>query len=74
MEPLHWPIWPTALAESFGRPVAYRKRTTAHLIDHGIPEMVERMIAESDSATMRGAVFDDSRTLRALIRPAVEPV
>ncbi|CZT29386.1 SDR family oxidoreductase [Pseudomonas cerasi] len=46
----------------------------AALIQAGLPDFVARLLADSDAAAAKGALFDDSRQLRALIGRPTTPL
>jgi len=59
-----------------GREIVYRDLPETEyrtvLLDAGLPEPVAALLADSDAGAARGALFDDSHTLRQLIgRPTI---
>ncbi|RMP33937.1 SDR family oxidoreductase [Pseudomonas coronafaciens] len=65
----------TELSKQSGKPVPYANLTQtgfeAALIQAGLPDFVANLLADSDAAAAKGALFDDSRQLSRLIgRPA----
>ncbi|TFZ33303.1 KR domain-containing protein, partial [Pseudomonas syringae] len=46
----------------------------AALIQAGLPDFVARLLADSDAAAAKGALFDDSRQLSALIGRPTTPL
>ena len=66
------------VARRSGRPVAYRDlpggEFRAALLRAGLPEALEGLLADSDAAASRGALFDDGRALSALIGRPTTPM
>ncbi|WP_020178032.1 SDR family oxidoreductase [Methylopila sp. M107] len=66
-----------AVAEISGNPVAYRdlpeQDYKAALLGFGLPEPVAGLIADSDVAASKGALFDDGRSLGRLIGRPTTP-
>ncbi|MBX6734755.1 KR domain-containing protein, partial [Pseudomonas syringae pv. tomato] len=63
------------LSKQAGKTLPYVNLTQAEfeaaLIQAGLPDFVARLLADSDAAAAKGALFDDSRQLSKLIgRPA----
>jgi len=44
------------------------------LLKVGLPEVIAELLANSDTAASKGALFDDSRQLSALIGRATTPL
>ncbi|WP_018262682.1 NAD(P)H-binding protein [Methylobacterium sp. WSM2598] len=65
------------IARQARRPVAYRDLTEAAfkdaLLGAGLPEPVAALLAQSDAAAARGALFDDGRALSRLIGRPTTP-
>ncbi|RMR09694.1 SDR family oxidoreductase [Pseudomonas syringae group genomosp. 3] len=64
------------LSKQAGKTLPYVNLTQAEfeaaLIQAGLPDFVARLLADSDAAAAKGALFDDSRQLSKLIgRPAI---
>ncbi|WP_287815911.1 SDR family oxidoreductase [Pseudomonas sp.] len=61
-----------------GKPVPYHNLSEAEykaaLIQAGLPEPVAELLANSDAAAAKGALFDDSKVLSKLIGRATTPV
>jgi NAD(P)H dehydrogenase (quinone) len=66
------------VARQSGLPVTYRDLPQAEfraaLLGAGLPEMLAELIADSDAAAARGALFDDGRQLSALIGRPTTPL
>lgn len=67
-----------ALSRASGQPVRYQDLPQAAyraaLIGAGLPEPVADLLADSDAGAARGALFDDSGTLRRLIGRRTTPL
>ncbi|MGY2052892.1 NAD(P)H-binding protein [Methylobacterium sp. JK268] len=65
------------IARQSGRPVAYRDLPEAAfrtaLLQAGLPEPVAALLADSDAAAARGALFDEGRVLGRLIGRPTTP-
>jgi len=66
------------IAQQAAKPVAYNDMTEADfrnaLIGFGLPDPVAAMLADSDIAASKGALFDDSRQLSSLIGRPTTPM
>jgi len=66
------------IARQSGKAVAYRNMPetdfAAALKDAGLPEGLADLLADSDAGASRGGLFDDSKTLSALIGRSTTPV
>ncbi|MGI4840910.1 MAG: SDR family oxidoreductase [Janthinobacterium lividum] len=66
------------IAQQSGTEVAYRNLPQAEyekvLVDAGLPEPVAELLADSDAAAAKGALFDDEKQLSALIGRPTTPV
>ncbi len=67
-----------AIAKQSGKPVAYQDMPPADFaaaLKHaGLPEGLADLLADSDAGASRGGLFDDSRTLSALIGRPTTPM
>jgi len=66
------------IAQQAAKPVAYNDMTEADfrnaLIGFGLPDPVAAMLADSDIAASKGALFDDNRQLSSLIGRPTTPM
>lgn len=66
------------IAQQSGKPVVYTDLTQADykaaLLQAGLPEFVAELLANSDAAAAKGALFDDSRQLSRLIGRPTTPL
>ena len=66
------------VARQSGKPVRYQDLPEAEykavLVKAGLPEVIAGMLASADAGIARGALFDDSRQLHALIGRATSPI
>jgi NAD(P)H dehydrogenase (quinone) len=66
------------IAAQAGKPVAYRDLPEADykaaLIGAGLPDYVAALLSDSDAGAAKGALFDDSHQLRALIGRPTTPM
>jgi NAD(P)H dehydrogenase (quinone) len=66
------------IAQQSGTEVAYRNLPQAEyekvLVDAGLPEPMAELLADSDAAAAKGALFDDEKQLSALIGRPTTPV
>ena len=66
------------IARQSGRPVSYTNLPEADyraaLVGAGLPEMLASLLADSDTGASKGALFDDSRQLGALIGRPTTPM
>ncbi|AJE48026.1 SDR family oxidoreductase [Celeribacter indicus] len=66
------------LSDAAGKPVAYtdlpEETFRQALVEAGVPGGFAAVLADSDAKAAQGALFDDSRTLSALIGHPTEPI
>ena len=66
------------ISRQTAKPIAYNNMTEADfknaLVGFGLPEPLSAMLADSDTAASKGALFDDSRQLSSLISRPTTPL
>lgn len=66
-----------AVADASGRPMAYQNMTPEELrsaiLHAGLPEMVARIVSDTDAGVRKGALFDDGGVLARLIGRPTTP-
>lgn len=65
------------VSEASGRPIAYQNLTQEAFrsvaLDAGLPEMVARILSDTDAGVAKGALFDDGGALARLIGRSTTP-
>lgn len=66
-----------AVAEASGKPMVYQNMAPAEfrsaILDAGLPEMVARILSDTDAGVEKGALFDDGGELARLIGRSITP-